>query len=246
MRVADELLAAILQTPADDTVRLVLADLLREQDDPADQALGRFLWGGVVASWFRTHHVIEDPNYYSASREIGRACAEGWPGKWMTSLGLAPWTSARRYWLWDSTHDQVTVRCGGVAGIFTRGMLSELQIPLKLWRHHAQGVLSRWPLERVRILELPGVLITVDKAGEQWRLAAALSIPRRRHRTLFAGPIPAAMMPQPMIVEDGGEWMADELFGNRTALVESAAVYSHYLVGRLIESADDLWPDNSG
>ena len=39
----DTLLAAILEDPADDTARLVLADLLRESGDPHAQARGRFL-----------------------------------------------------------------------------------------------------------------------------------------------------------------------------------------------------------
>src|SRR5262245_35488686 len=49
----ETLLAAVLEDPSDDTARLVLADLLRESDDPEARALGRFLWAGVTASRFR-------------------------------------------------------------------------------------------------------------------------------------------------------------------------------------------------
>ena len=57
----ETLLAAILDDPSDDTTRLVLADMLRESDDPDAVARGRFLWAGVTASQFCGHDVIDDP-----------------------------------------------------------------------------------------------------------------------------------------------------------------------------------------
>ena len=39
----------ILDSPADDTARLVPADLFRESDDADAVARGRFLWAGVTA-----------------------------------------------------------------------------------------------------------------------------------------------------------------------------------------------------
>ena len=62
----ESLLSAALDQPDDDTARLVLADFLREQGDPADVALGRFLWAGVVAARYRSANVIEDAEFYTA------------------------------------------------------------------------------------------------------------------------------------------------------------------------------------
>jgi uncharacterized protein (TIGR02996 family) len=59
----DTLHSAILDDPSDDTTRLVLADMLRESDDPDALARGRLLWAGVTASQFRSHDVIDDPAY---------------------------------------------------------------------------------------------------------------------------------------------------------------------------------------
>ena len=46
----ETLLAAILDNPSDDNPRLVLADLLRESDDPDAQALG-----SLTSAWDRAH-----------------------------------------------------------------------------------------------------------------------------------------------------------------------------------------------
>jgi uncharacterized protein (TIGR02996 family) len=66
----DKLHAAILNDPADDTARLIMADMLRESDDTEAQARGRFLWAGVTASRFRDEELIEDRLYSTATGEI--------------------------------------------------------------------------------------------------------------------------------------------------------------------------------
>lgn len=60
---AATLWAAGLDQPTDDTLRLVLAGLLREADAPDQQARGRFLWGGVT-----TAHWLEAPALPQAAR----------------------------------------------------------------------------------------------------------------------------------------------------------------------------------
>ncbi|VTT97593.1 unnamed protein product [Gemmataceae bacterium] len=71
MSEAAALWAACLADPADDTARLVLADLLRESDDPDQQARGRFLWAGVTAArWSRDNDVIDDPLNGTSQREL--------------------------------------------------------------------------------------------------------------------------------------------------------------------------------
>ena len=78
----DTLLATILNDPADDTARLVLADMLRESDDPDLQARGRFLWAGVTAHQFRDCDVIAEPLYYAPQHELAAMASGGYPARW--------------------------------------------------------------------------------------------------------------------------------------------------------------------
>lgn len=82
------ILAMIRDNPADDTLRLVLADLLRESNNPDEQALGRFLWAGVTA--FRLSQSPEDPVNQTALAEIVNVTHEGHPARWLADLRLGP------------------------------------------------------------------------------------------------------------------------------------------------------------
>jgi uncharacterized protein (TIGR02996 family) len=80
----DALLATVLENPADNTARLVLADLLRESEDGAQQAPGRFLWAGVTASAYH-----DDEEERAEKRRVS------------SELGLKPglrWTLDRDGW----------------------------------------------------------------------------------------------------------------------------------------------------
>ncbi|MDB5312584.1 MAG: hypothetical protein JWO38_6786 [Gemmataceae bacterium] len=59
----ERLLAAVLDSPADDTARLVLSDHLQDHDEPA---LGRFIRAGVIAARFRDLDGTPDPDYSAA------------------------------------------------------------------------------------------------------------------------------------------------------------------------------------
>jgi uncharacterized protein (TIGR02996 family) len=83
----ESLLAAALDQPDDDTSRLVLADFLREQPDPADVALGRFLRAGVVASRYRSANVIEEAVFYAASPSCRPSPSTVGRPRWLASLG---------------------------------------------------------------------------------------------------------------------------------------------------------------
>ena len=109
----DTLYATVLADPADDTARLVLADLLRESDDPDAQARGRFLWAGVTAAQFRDHELIDDPLYYTDLRELAGVAAER-PTRpcGYRRLGPGPQPADPSDWAWDCTLDRVTVRIG--------------------------------------------------------------------------------------------------------------------------------------
>ncbi|WP_439624934.1 TIGR02996 domain-containing protein [Gemmata sp.] len=125
--------AACLADPADDTARLVLADLLRESDDSDAQAKGRFLWAGVTAAGFRDADLIDDPHYYAAQAELGAVAASGAPARWLGLLWIGPDPLTRSDWAWDATRDRVTVRIGDTLGTYVRGMLAEVAASLEQW-----------------------------------------------------------------------------------------------------------------
>jgi uncharacterized protein (TIGR02996 family) len=117
----EALLSAALGQPEDDTARLVLADFLRERTDPADVALGRFLWAGVVASRYRVAGAVSDDDLDAALAELSAVAADWWPARWLTALGLGPSPLASADWGSESIDDRVAVRLGPHTGEFERG-----------------------------------------------------------------------------------------------------------------------------
>ena len=205
----DALFASILADPVDDTARLVLADLLRESDDPDEQARGRFLWAGVTASRFHDHDLIEDSFYYTAQREIDAVASAGYPALWLSALGLGPQHLTAGEWAWDCTLDRVTVRIGAAVGTFTRGLLAELSVTLGEWFAVAPVALTMWPLELATATDIPGLPFAVEMTGSTWRLVGRLRVPRRRFHS--AGVCAAGGGdPAPVLDRDGGGLASDE------------------------------------
>jgi uncharacterized protein (TIGR02996 family) len=237
----DALLASVLADPSDDTARLVLADFLRESDDPDEQARGRFLWAGVTASRFRGHDLIDDPFYYAAQREIAAVAGAGRPARWLSALGLGPQPAAPRDWAWDCTLDRVTVRAGTAAGTFARGLLAELSVSFGEWNAVAAAVLDSWPLERVAVADAPGFCFVIDRPGGGWRLTARLKVPGRRI-PLAGGLIPTAVSPLATLALTPADWWAEELFPERAALVGEIRPACARLADDLRGAAGDRWP----
>jgi uncharacterized protein (TIGR02996 family) len=102
------LFSNVLEQPADDAARLVLADRLEENSE-AD--FGRFVRAGVVAARYSSEEFIDDPDYYSALAAIAVA-KSGEPARWVAALGLGPVHLTDRDWSWDSAGDRVTVLNG--------------------------------------------------------------------------------------------------------------------------------------
>jgi uncharacterized protein (TIGR02996 family) len=234
----DALFAAVLDRPADDTARLVLADWLEENGE-GDR--GRFLRAGVVASRFRSEGFIEDPAYYAALAEVAAVTKGGSPARWVAALDITPGPHIARDWSWDSACDRVTVRVGESAGVFARGLLSELELPLDRWYAVAPDALRRWPLGRVRAIDVPGLGFEVEQLEGGWRLTGRVRLPRR-NVPLTGHVIPAAYAPGAMLAESGAEWAADQLFPDRAALAEGASRESAAIVSDLKEAAGDRWP----
>jgi uncharacterized protein (TIGR02996 family) len=156
------LFAAVLAQPADDTARVVLADWLEEH---GEGDFGRFLRAGVAASRYRGAEYIDDPSYYAALREIAAVATTGEPARWLSALGVGPSPLTGGDWAWDSAGDRVTVRVGGTSGVFTRGLLSELVVPLADWYEVAPRALAAWPLEGATITDVPGLTFIVGPAA---------------------------------------------------------------------------------
>ena len=159
MATAPVLLANVLNDPADDTARLVLADYLEEH---GEEPFGRFVRAGVVASRFRGAELIDDPDYYRALRTISDIATAGHPARWLAALGLGPSPLTPGDWAWDNAGDRVAVRIGSSAGVFARGLLSALELPLGEWCAVAVPALTFWPIESVRASDVPGLSFDVE------------------------------------------------------------------------------------
>lgn len=219
----------LLDDPADDTARLVLADLLRESDDSEEQARGRFLWAGVVAARFRREDLIDDPIYYTAQREIEAVAAAGHLVRWLAELGVGRW-AGERPWGWDCVHDRVTLRLGLAAATFARGMLAELELSLADWYETATSVLESSPLESVSIVDVKGLSFSLDRPDSGWRLTARLKL-RPRRIALGGGPIPTVVAPSPVLVETD-RW-GEATFSSREELCQRVAQESKELLQSL-------------
>ncbi len=234
------LLREILTNPGDDTARLVFADFLRECDGDADQARGRFLWAGVVASRFRGNELIEDREFYLAQGEIDAVASAGHPTSWLHEVGLAA-DSDDRKWAWDCMHDRVTVRIGGASGTFARGLLTEIGVPLRDWARVAARVLESSPLEVVSVSDVPGLKFVIEQRPDAWRVTARMKVPPQRI-AFMTGPIPTSVSPTPFLVETDADWSADETFQTREEMAAEIVKTTQFLMEELREALGNRWP----
>lgn len=238
------LLNEILTNPEDDTARLVLADFLRECDDVAEQARGRFLWAGVVASRFRSDELIDDPEYYLAHGEIAAVCSAGHPKHWLAEVGPAE-RQENATWGWDCTYDRVTVRVGGVAGTFARGLLAEIDLSLDGWHRIAERVLAASPLEQVSVSDVPGLRFRIEHLPGAWRVTSHLKLQPRRIALTTTGPIPSSVSPSPFLQETNAEWTVEETFQTRSEMTAVIVKTTQTHVQELLEEVEhSRWPRN--
>lgn len=235
------LLGQVLANPSDDTARLVLADLLRESDNPDERARGRFLWAGVTTAQFRNDDLIDNPIYYTAGQEIAAVAKAAYPARWLTELGFGAQAFNDGNWGWDCNHDRVTVRVGTSTGVFTRGMLAELSISLTEWYQFAPQVLAMNPLELVVLSDVPGLSIAIGKPKSEWQLTARLKVPPQSI-PLMGGTIPSTVSPSPYLMETAAAWRVEEPFPSRAELILGVTKTSISLVETLREEAGNRWP----
>jgi uncharacterized protein (TIGR02996 family) len=218
------LLATVLANPADDTSRLVLADMLRESDDPEEQTRGRFLWGAVTTTRYTAADSIPDEVFRTALNEVNSIIEEGYPARWLSKLGIGPRPLIRQDWRLKRKNDRYAISIGASEGVFTRGMLSELFLPLGEWYELGENALVQWPLERIQITDVPGLIFTIRKTGDDWELEAGFELENRGVQATDTDP---------------GLWVIRESYPDRESLTLWLTRESESLVHRLYEMVSD-------
>ena len=223
----------------------MFADWLEEHGEPA---FGRFLRAGVVAAKYRHAGVIDDREFFDATRTLAEIAESAETGRWVAALGLGPSPAVRGDWLWDSTGDRVTLRAGNTAAVFGRGMLDALTVTLAEWYDVAERAQRSWPVVRVEVRDVPGVVFTIgfiDQFAEfgrepGWRVRAAFAArPHRvrgRSRRLIRH-LPEDTLPAPVIDRDAERW-----FPTRGEMIAGIGAALPGLVEELRERVGGGWP----
>jgi uncharacterized protein (TIGR02996 family) len=240
----DALLAGVLNDPADETARLVLADYLEENGEPD---LGRFIRAAVTAARFRDRgpELEERELFDAALGEVAAQVVAGNPVAWVADLGLGP----RPLTSGDGaaehvTDDRVTVRIGPTTAEFERGMVVGLTLTLGEWYDVAGRALAAWPVERVSVRDVPGLSVWVSPptaARPGWLLTGVLKLAARRV-PLAGSAVVQSLSPVPFLVEPAEELRVEDGFLTRGELVAGVTAASVRVVDELKEMAGDRWP----
>jgi hypothetical protein len=144
------------------------------------------------------------------------------------------------------------VRVGGSAGLFTRGMLSELALPLAEWYEVAPAALDDWPIARVAAADTPGLVLLVEPPAHRlipWRLVASLTVRRARPRRALLGRFGAALFgpPRAEVADvDSCYRSSERTLASRWDLVSGAFWASVARAGELLEAARKSQPVRPG
>jgi hypothetical protein len=147
--------------------------------------------------------------------------------------------------------DRVTVRIGPTTAEFERGMLVALALTLGEWYEVAGRALAAWPVERVTVRDVSGLVCYVEPPTEDrpdWRLTAGMTVYPARpvppsSRGLWARLVdllvnpgtPVGYVPQPL------RWSFGWPYPDRAALVGDAAKRSARLVDEVRVAAAGYW-----
>jgi uncharacterized protein (TIGR02996 family) len=215
------LLTLILENPADDTARLVLADLLRESDDEVEQSRGRFIWAGVTAHGLYVQGKITDPVYLTARTELLTLSRVGWPARWMSSLEIGPSPLTVNDWsIQERISDRLVVNIGPRLGVFVRGMLTGLCVGLADWFDVADKALTSWPIEFVQMNDVPGLEMQIRRHAEEWEIACG-----------FVHGEDCASVGE----FDRHYWQFRESFGSRVVLVKWMLTYGYAVLQTAVD-----------
>ena len=195
-------LTAILAEPTDDTARLVYADWLREQPGAFDQRHGRFMWAGLTLARFRGQEVVEDGMFFDAIRDQNDTAPDVLAAQLRRLLG---WDRLTTEWAWDNDTDapdriHVVALPPKTEGesraarqerrrnpvppptvTYERGCLAALRVTAAQWQASAPEILRSCPLERVELLEVPGLTLRIVN-WDGWRIQGEFRPPHLRRR----------------------------------------------------------------
>ena len=125
----------------------------------------------MTASRFRDHELIDDPDYYRALNEISAVASAGAPARWLAALGPGHPSVTDRQWAWDHVVDRVSLRLGPIAGVYERGLLTELSLALDRWYTAAPTALADEPALAPAVVAAPAAARTATP------LAKSLGMP---------------------------------------------------------------------
>jgi uncharacterized protein (TIGR02996 family) len=166
---ASPLFEALVAEPAENSVRLVLADWL---DERTASDHGRFIRASVHAA------TLTGPARAAALRDLHDLCNAALVRRF-AAIGFGPVqiTHLEDHIQFDGPN--VTVRIGPSSGTYSRGLLARLNLPLNKWVAVARTVLETNPLEAVTLANVPGVSFEFDPpAGPRgWVLRARRTTP---------------------------------------------------------------------
>jgi hypothetical protein len=138
--------------------------------------------------------------------------------------------------------DAVSVRIGGVSGVFMWGMLYDLCVPLADWYTPAPAALTNWPLTGGPITDVPGLTFSIYPTATGWHLNASVQLHRRLVPTSSGGVVYPAFGP---LIEEAGEAETCDLLPDRGALIAGLAAKSAEQVAALQEKLGYRWPSPS-
>lgn len=213
-----ELLAAILDRPADDTPRVVAADWLDEHDQP-DRAelvrvqceLARTWLSGRVNDPCPACGVLSGEVHLDSCRVLAlrrREC------ELLDAAAVSDWAAFPgfvREWWW------------------LRGFVGRLSLDLAAWQAHAPALLAAHPLERVEVADVPGLVFEVYNPGHHLGRPDQWSV-----RGEFKGG------------GDSGVHHVFHFASTRPAMVAGAKDAVVEIVARLRDAAGDRWPGRRG
>jgi uncharacterized protein (TIGR02996 family) len=238
MSSSNPFLPAILHNPTDDGARQGCADWL--QEDGGSPIWGRFIAASLVLARYRGIRLpIVDPEYPRAVAELD-ATALPVVQQMSRAIGLR---SAGARWIWDAKDDEVTgaevipkgqrSRGQGRGIILRRGLLSKVHAPLRWCLDLFAKTLARCPLEKVEVLDVPGLVFEVAFLGEgHWELKTTLSVRPQvvgRDNSLFY------TMP-------ADRWSWGRGYKTRDDLVAAATHAIPDMIERLEELTGERWP----
>jgi uncharacterized protein (TIGR02996 family) len=238
MSASNPFLAAILQDPTDDGARQGCADWL--QEDGGSPIWGRFIAASLVLARYRNIRLpVVDPEYPRAVAELD-ATALTVVQQMSRAIGLR---AEGERWIWDAKDDAVTglevppkghkSRGLGRGIMLRRGLLSGVLASLRWCLDLFDKTLTRCPLEKVEVLDVPGLVFDVAILGDgHWELKSTLSV---RPQVVGRDNGPFYMMP-------ADRWTWGREYKTRDDLVVDAAHAIPEMIERIQRMAGERWP----